>query len=196
MPQLPLQNLKFGSGEPGGSIGVYRLELHGQSTHIMDFSQLIAAELAASFTATPPGVAAIRLTAAVVLGGIIGVEREVNATGAGLRTHILVSLAACLFALIAYEMLAHHTGDKSDPLRLIEAVTAGVAFLAAGSIITSGGKIKGLTTGAGMWMAGAVGLACGTGSLALAALASIIAVIVLWMFKGVSRSLSKESAED
>ncbi len=162
----------------------------------MDISQLIAAEFAASFTATPPVVAAIRLTSAVILGGIIGIEREVNATGAGLRTHILVSLAACLFALIAFEMLAHPTGQGSDPLRLIEAVTAGVAFLAAGSIITSGGKVKGLTTGAGMWMAGAVGLACGTGSLALATLASIIAVIVLWVFKRLSRTLSKASTED
>lgn len=162
----------------------------------MDISELIAAEFAASFTATPPLVAAIRLTAAVVLGGIIGIEREVNATGAGLRTHILVSLAACLFALIAFEMLAHPTGQGSDPLRLIEAVTAGVAFLAAGSIITSGGQVKGLTTGAGMWMAGAVGLACGTGSLALATLASIIAVIVLWAFKRLSRSLSNVRSDD
>ncbi len=160
----------------------------------MDFSQIIAAELAASFTATPPAVAALRLTAAVVLGGIIGIEREVNATGAGLRTHILVSLAACLFALIAFEMIAQPTGKGSDPLRLIEAVTAGVAFLAAGSIITSGGQIKGLTTGAGMWMAGAIGLACGNGHLALAALASIIAVVVLWMFKGLSRTLAKTGA--
>jgi putative Mg2+ transporter-C (MgtC) family protein len=157
---------------------------------MMDINQLIAAEFAGSFTATPPVIAAIRLTAAVILGGIIGIEREVNATGAGLRTHILVSLAACLFALIAYEMLAQPTGEGSDPLRLIEAVTAGVAFLAAGSIITSGGKVKGLTTGAGMWMAGAVGLACGTGSLALATLASVIAVVVLWVFKRLSRRLS------
>jgi putative Mg2+ transporter-C (MgtC) family protein len=156
----------------------------------VDLSQLIAAEMAASFSATPPAVAAVRLTAAVILGGLIGIEREMNATGAGLRTHILVSLAACLFALIAYEMLADPTGEGSDPLRLIEAVTAGVAFLAAGSIITSGGQIKGLTTGAGMWMAGAVGLACGTGSLALAVLASVIAVVVLWAFKRLSRQLS------
>lgn len=162
----------------------------------MDISQLIAAEFAASFTATPPLVATIRLTAAVILGGIIGIEREVNATGAGLRTHILVSLAACLFALIAFEMLTHPTGQGSDPLRLIEAVTAGVAFLAAGSIITSGGQVKGLTTGAGMWMAGAVGLACGTGSLALATLASIIAVIVLGVFKRLSRRLSGADIKD
>lgn len=157
----------------------------------MNLTDLIQAEFAGSFDATPPAIVAFRLMAALVLGGIIGIEREVNAEGAGLRTHILVSLAACLFALLAYEMLADPTGKGSDPLRLIEAVTAGVAFLAAGSIITSGGKIKGLTTGAGMWMAGAIGLACGVGNIALGAMASVIAVIVLWVFRRLSRSLSE-----
>ncbi len=157
----------------------------------MTLTELIQAEFSGSFDATPPAIVALRLTAAVILGGIIGVEREVNAETAGLRTHILVSLAACLFALIAFEMLADPTGKGSDPLRLIEAVTAGVAFLAAGSIITSGGKIKGLTTGAGMWMAGATGLACGVGNIALGAMASVIAVIILWIFRHLSRRLSK-----
>lgn len=157
----------------------------------MTLIDLIQAEFVGSFDATPPAIVALRLLAALVLGGIIGIEREVNAEGAGLRTHILVSLAACLFALLALEMLADPTGQGSDPLRLIEAVTAGVAFLAAGSIITSGGKIKGLTTGAGMWMAGAIGLACGVGNIALGAMASVLAVIVLWVFQRLSRRLSK-----
>ena len=157
----------------------------------MPLIDLIRAEFSGSFDATPPAIVALRLLAALILGGVIGIEREVNSDGAGLRTHILVSLAACLFALLAFEMLADPTGEGSDPLRLIEAVTAGVAFLAAGSIITSGGKIKGLTTGAGMWMAGAIGLACGVGNIALAAMASVLAVIVLWVFRHFSRKLSK-----
>ena len=156
----------------------------------MSLANLIQAEFSGSFDATPPAIVALRLMAALILGGIIGVEREVNAEGAGLRTHILVSLASCLFALLAFEMLADPTGKGSDPLRLIEAVTAGVAFLAAGSIITSGGKVKGLTTGAGMWMAGAIGLACGVGNIALGAMASVLAVIVLWVFRHLSRRLS------
>lgn len=156
----------------------------------MPLEDLILAEFAGSFDATPPAIVALRMIAALILGGAIGVEREVNSDGAGLRTHILVSLAACLFALLAFEMLADPTGKGSDPLRLIEAVTAGVAFLAAGSIITSGGKVKGLTTGAGMWMAGAIGLACGVGNITLAAMASVFAVVVLWMFRHFSRKLS------
>jgi len=156
----------------------------------MTLIELIQAEFSNSFQATPPAIVALRLGAAMLFGGMIGIEREVNAEGAGLRTHILVSLAACLFALIAFEMLADPTGKGSDPLRLIEAVTAGVAFLAAGSIITSGGKVRGLTTGAGMWMAGAAGLACGVGHIVLGAMASVAAVIVLWIFQRFSRRLS------
>ncbi|MES2664706.1 MAG: MgtC/SapB family protein [Pseudomonadota bacterium] len=151
----------------------------------------IQSEFAASFQATPPVIVAVRLVAAIVLGGIIGVEREVNTDGAGLRTHILVSLASCLFALIVFEMLADTSSEGSDPLRLIGAVTSGVAFLAAGSIFTSGGHVKGLTTGAGMWMAGAVGLACGVGNIPLAAMATILAVTVLWAFQRLSRRLSR-----
>ncbi|OSP56686.1 MgtC/SapB family protein [Pseudoruegeria sp. SK021] len=129
------------------------------------------------------GTASLRLIAALILGGVIGIDREVRTKPAGLRTHMLVSVAACLFALIAIDLMNFgietETDLRLDPLRLIEAVTAGVAFLAAGSIITSGGKIKGLTTGAGMWMAGAIGLACGVGSLGLAALATVLCVIIL-----------------
>ncbi len=70
-------------------------------------------------------------------------------------------------------------GARQDPLRLIEAVTAGVAFLAAGTIIVARGRIKGLTTGAGLWLAGAIGLAAGLGFWQIAAFATFLAVIVL-----------------
>ena len=66
-----------------------------------------------------------------------------------------------------------------DPLRLIEAVTAGVAFLAAGIIFTSKGEVRNITTGASMWLAGAIGLACGTGQILLAAMATLLVVVVL-----------------
>ena len=152
--------------------------------------EAFAAELTGSFTATPAGVAALRLLAAMLLGGVIGLERELQDKAAGLRTHMLIALAACLYALIALELIAlpgpEPAEQRTDILRLIEAVTAGVAFLAAGSIIVAGGHVKGLTTGAGMWMAGAAGLACGTGHAGLAVMASVLAVVVLWLFKRLS----------
>lgn len=149
-----------------------------------------------SFTATTPTIAVVRLAAAVILGGIIGYERALHARTAGLRTHILIALASCLFALLAFEILARFEDEASDPLRLIEAVTSGVAFLAAGSIIMAGDRVVGLTTGAGMWLAGAIGLACGIGALALAMLATFIVLPVLWVLRRVSHNLENSLDED
>ncbi len=140
----------------------------------------------------PWAVIAVRLVGAVVLCGLIGYERESQHRPAGLRTHMLIAVAACLFALVALEMMTLAHDVKPDPLRLIEAVTAGVAFLVAGSIISSGGRVQGLTTGAGMWLSGATGLACGTGHLALATLATVIAVIILWGVRPVSERIGRE----
>lgn len=131
---------------------------------------------------------------AALLGAAIGFERELHASAAGLRTHMIVSIAACLFTVIAAEIMAQEfrgaTQLQTDPLRLIEAVTAGVAFLAAGSIITSGGRVTGLTTGAGMWMAGAIGLASGSGLLPLAIMATVLAILALWVLRRVSRRIA------
>lgn len=155
--------------------------------------ETIAAEFSDPFRAVPAEVVAVRLLAAMLLGAALGVEREMNARTAGLRTHILIALSACLFALVSFEILGMEASSgqdwNSDPLRLIEAVTAGVAFLAAGSIITSRGRVTGLTTGAGMWAAGAIGLACGVGRIPLALVATVLALIVLWLFRRLSRAL-------
>ena len=156
----------------------------------MDFLIAARLEFAPEVTATALPIVVLRLLAAAVLGGIVGFERELHARNAGLRTHMLISVAACLFALVGLELMAiaEAAGDeaKADPLRLIEAVTAGVAFLVAGSIISSGGRVQGLTTGAGMWLSGATGLGCGTGHLALATVSSALGVVILWCFRPVS----------
>lgn len=155
-----------------------------------DLAQAVAAEFRIEMQAFSLQTALIRLLLAATLGAAIGAEREMHAQTAGLRTHILVAMAACLFTLVAYEIMASEVegaiGLQTDPLRLIEAVTARVAFLAAGSIITAHGQVKGLTTGAGMWMAGAIGLACGSGRAALAIMATVLALLVLWLLQRVS----------
>ncbi len=152
----------------------------------------IVNEITGSFSAVPAHIALIRLCAALVLGGAIGFEREWKGKAAGLRTHILVATAACLFTIVGQELaLLSFDSDevkRVDPLRLIEATTSGVAFLAAGLIFTSGHKVRNLTTGASMWMAGAIGLACGTGKVPLAVLATIIVILVLY---GVGRAADK-----
>ena len=155
--------------------------------------EALQTDLATGFRATGPGVAAMRRMAAIILSGSIGSEREWRGKPAGLRTHILVGLAAALFVMLGQEVTQLDFGgtdDKRiDPLRLIEAVTSGVAFLAAGIIFTAKGEVRNITTGASLWLAGAVGLGCGAGQIPLAAMASVMVVIVLMLLREVERLL-------
>ncbi|MCL6705441.1 MgtC/SapB family protein [Pseudomonas sp. R2.Fl] len=141
-----------------------------------------------------PLVMAARMTLALVCGAIVGFEREYQSHAAGLRTHILVSLSAAVIALVAIEITHLPTFSDSsiriDPIRLIEAVTSGVAFLAAGMIVFNRGRILGLTTGAGMWLAGAIGLACGLGFWQIAALSTVAAIIVLALLRRIEDNLT------
>ncbi|KZX94589.1 MULTISPECIES: MgtC/SapB family protein [unclassified Sulfitobacter] len=150
-------------------------------------------DFSSSFSRVPVTVAAVRLFIAAVLAGVVGIEREWRHKPAGLRTHILVAVAACLFIIIGLEMSTLAWGEADqlqfDPLRLIEAVTAGVAFLAAGIIFTSKGEVRNITTGASMWLAGAIGLACGAGQILLAVLATTVVVIVLTLLRQLERFL-------
>ena len=133
---------------------------------------------------TPEWVIAIRLGLACLLGGLIGLEREFGRHDAGIRTHILVAVGSCVFTLVAWEIYQHIRAIEQpvtgDPIRIIEAVTAGAGFLAAGIIFQSGSKVHGLTTGAGVWTAAAMGVACGTGAYAIAAITTVIVLFVLF----------------
>ena len=144
----------------------------------------------------PDRVAAFRLLVATVVGALIGIEREISTHSAGLRTHALVSLAAALFTVITYqifESVQAEGGQTADPIRVVEAVTSGVAFIAAGAIIQGGARrVKGLTTGAGLWLAGALGVAAGLGQYGIMATALVLALILL----GIVRLLTKHGDED
>lgn len=135
----------------------------------------------------------IRLLIAMVCGACIGFEREWRSHAAGLRTHILVCLSAAIVAILTIEIAHHSAFDRDeirlDPIRLIEAVTAGVAFLAAGMIVFNKGEVKGLTTGAGLWFAGSIGLACGLGFWQIGLIASGFALGVLWLLRLIEHRL-------
>lgn len=140
-------------------------------------------------TYLPEHIIAIRLAIAAVCGAIIGFEREMQTAEAGLRTHILIAVAAALFTILTFEIFrtVGSGGDsRADPIRAVEAVTAGIAFLGAGAIFRSGGGVQGLTTGAGMWLAGAVGVACAMGFYTIAAGTTALAVIVLAAMRAIS----------
>lgn len=143
-----------------------------------------------------------RLGLAAIAGAGIGLERERPRRHVGLRTNMLVALAACLFTLLAFEIALSAGDDEAgimaDPVRAIEAVTAGVAFIAAGAIIRAGRNTHGVTTAAALWLAGAVGVAFGAGAFVLGGSAVILALIVLAAFKLIERDLlgSKPSHRD
>jgi putative Mg2+ transporter-C (MgtC) family protein len=148
-------------------------------------------------THTPELEIALRLIMAALFGGVLGIEREMRDRPAGLRTHMLTSMAAALFTVITFEIF--HTvrslenTANVDPIRIIEAVTAGVAFLAAGAIIQNRGEVQGLTTGAGMWLAGALGVTCGAGSYRLAIIATVLAFIILTGLRRFERYLGSNN---
>jgi len=125
----------------------------------------------------------LRLLAAAGLASVIGLERELRKRPAGLRTHMLVSLGAAGFMLVGFEILfATAAGDPSariDPTRIVEGVIGGIGFLGAGSIIHGRGSIQGITTGAAIWIAGAIGVACGTGNFILAGLITAVALVIV-----------------
>ena len=154
-----------------------------------------------TFTSFPVIVA--RLLLATIFGAAIGFEREWRNRPAGLRTHILVCVAAATFAILTIEIVhapmfgADTLKDavKVDPIRVVEAVTAGVAFLAAGVVIFTKGEVHGLTTGAGMWLAGAIGVACGLGLWQIALFASILALIVLGLLHMFEAKLDMNQGE-
>jgi putative Mg2+ transporter-C (MgtC) family protein len=137
---------------------------------------------------------AVRLMMATVLGALVGLERELRDHAAGLRTHMLTAAAAALFTVLTLELHlevreANAERVAADPIRVVEAVTAGVAFLAAGAIIHGHGTVRGLTTGAGMWLAGAIGVACGIGRFTIAIMAMVLTVVILSLFSAIERLL-------
>lgn len=119
----------------------------------------------------------VRLLAAVLLGAIVGWQRERAGKAAGLRTHILVALGTALFILGA-----SGSGMSSDGVsRVVQGVSTGIGFIGAGAIlkVSATREIQGLTTAAGVWMTAAIGVAVGLGSLGLALLGTILTWVVL-----------------
>lgn len=124
--------------------------------------------------------AAVRLLAAALLGGLVGIEREVSDQAAGLRTHIAVALGASLFGIIStlgfleFDQARADSTIQADVSRVASNVVVGIGFLGAGVIFRQGNTIRNLTTAASLWAVAAVGLACGVGDIATAAAAAVV----------------------
>lgn len=138
-----------------------------------------------------------QLGLAMLLGMVIGLDREIAGKPAGLRSHMLVSLASAAFALIALE-LVDSVGDMNDkvridPTRVLEAVVTGIAFLGAGAIIRNKGSVEGITTGASLWLTGALGVACGVGQLYLAGLTAALGMVVLFVVGKIEKMAARRT---
>jgi putative Mg2+ transporter-C (MgtC) family protein len=136
----------------------------------------------------------LRVVLAAVLGGAIGVEREIREREAGLRTHLLVAVGAALFTLVsAYGWHDFHfsaaNGVTYDPTRIAAQIVTGIGFLGAGAIIRQGLSIRGLTTAASLWVVAAIGIASGAGYYSAAVITTVVVLVSLWPLRIVAHRL-------
>ncbi len=135
----------------------------------------------------------IRLAVATLLGGLLGLEREIHGRPAGLRTHLLVSLGAAAFMLMSLLVGSMNSGFQGDPGRIAAQIVTGIGFLGAGAIVKEGVNIRGLTTAACLWVAAAIGMACGAALYAEAIFIWILAIIALVILPYVEVIFKKHS---
>lgn len=134
---------------------------------------------------------ALRLLCAMLIGAVIGTEREYTHRPAGIRTHMLVALGACAVMatsqLIFYQYRVY--GATPDPARLSAQVITGVGFLGAGTILREGPSIKGLTTAASIWATACLGVAAGGGYYSIALIGTVCMMITLVVFESLQKKL-------
>ncbi len=135
------------------------------------------------------GIGLLRLLTSLVLGGIIGLEREIHKSPAGLRTISLVSVGATLYTLASLTF----TSPNADITRIAAQIVVGLGFIGGGVIFQTKDTVHGLTTAASIWVAGAIGLMVGIGAYAFAIATAVIVVLILWFGKMEKKFLPHEN---
>ncbi|RWR03676.1 methyltransferase [[Pantoea] beijingensis] len=131
----------------------------------------------------------LRIALAGALGGLIGLERQLRAKEAGLRTHILVGIGSAMFMIVSkygFDDILSQTHIGLDPSRIAAQVVSGMGFLGAGTIIIQKQIVKGLTTAAGLWVTAAIGLVIGSGMYEIGIYGTLMALVVLETFRRIS----------
>lgn len=140
------------------------------------------------------------VTAAGLLGALIGLEREASEKAAGFRTHTIVAITSAMFVALAnlWTEVDPMPGRilEIDPIRAIQAIAIGVGFLGSGIVFTSGSRPKGLTTAASVWATSAIGAACGFSRFVLAAGATILVLIALRVLRYFEPGLRRAKQEN
>jgi putative Mg2+ transporter-C (MgtC) family protein len=149
------------------------------------------------------GTFLVRILVAAALGGILGIERELKDQPAGFRTHMLVSMGACLFTVVGAFGFQAFTGGtdtqriQADLTRVASQVVVGIGFLGGGTILRYGGNVRGLTTAASLWVTAAIGLTVAMGFYFVATATSLIAVFTLAALKPIEKAFfGKARRED
>ena len=133
-----------------------------------------------------------RLILSVLLGGFIGLERQIHQRAAGLRTHILVCLGSALIMLTSlYIFDIYKNVANLDPARIAAGVITGIGFLGAGTIFRQKDQVMGLTTAASLWAVSAIGLAVGCGFLSAAFVTTALVLVILFVIRKFERYLGK-----
>ena len=147
----------------------------------------------------------MRVFSAICLGFIIGFEREITNKYAGLRTHILVCLGACVFTIISiygfpelvdWQIDGYNPTGVRDTARVAAQVVTGIGFIGAGTVLRNGPTVFGLTTAATLFMAASVGMACGSGMYGLAIVAAILSVAVLTLIRVFEKNVLNRCAKN
>ncbi|MBX6341469.1 MAG: MgtC/SapB family protein [Thermomicrobiaceae bacterium] len=137
--------------------------------------------------------ALFRVGVAVVLGAALGLEREMTAKPAGLRTYILVAEGAALFmvaSILITQSFAEAAGAvRADPTRIASTIVTGVGFLGGGIIFRTGARVIGLTTAAGVWVAAAIGMLAGAGFYIVSVVGTVLGLLTLLVLRVVERRL-------
>ncbi len=152
--------------------------------------------------------AVLRILAAILLGAVIGFERELSMHPAGLRTHILVCMGAAVFTILSVSDLTHGLSFSDgaielglnesnyrivrDPGRIAAQIVTGIGFIGGGAVLRHGATVRGLTTAASLWMVASIGMLLGTGYFALSAISTVLAITVLFLLGKLGRSLTQK----
>ena len=141
-----------------------------------------------------------RLAISCLLGGAIGLERDMHGRAAGLRTNMLVSLGSALFMIISETVAVLYSGNgtgqtglRVDPSRIAAQIITGIGFLGAGAIIKEGINVRGLTTSACLWLSAGIGMACGAGLFELAVVVTLIGLFTLVVLNRLERLYPRDS---
>ena len=138
----------------------------------------------------------VKILFSMLFGALIGVESEVTNKFAGLRTHILVSLGACVFTILSIHGFPVDTDRyNADPARIAAQVVTGIGFIGGGTVLRMGNHIYGITTAATLWLAASVGMACGAGFYLLGALCSLLALFTLVVIRFMEFKFFPKSAK-